>query len=146
MEIKSVQKLVHHTVCPECGANTILSGSLYRCRRKACRKAFSLYRGTIFAKSNLPCNKILRMAYLWLAECSHKTIVRITGTSKQAVTNFVGYFRDLVACALDEDDTTIGGQGIVVEIDESKFGKRKCGVYERNHRTSKTFNYGDEKE
>ena len=38
------------------------------------------------------------------------------------------YFRELVSDALDEADYCIGGPGIVVELDESKFGKRK------NHR------------
>lgn len=85
--------------------------------------------GHIFAESKLPCNKVLQMAYLWLAGCKHKSIVITTALSKPTVTTFLGYFRQMVSCALDTDDTIIGGQGVVIEIDESKFGKRKyhCG-------------------
>lgn len=43
---------------------------------------------------------------------------------------FHEYFRQLVGSALKEEDTIIGGNGIVVEVDESKFSKRK---YHRGH-------------
>jgi transposase-like protein len=41
------------------------------------------------------------------------------------------YYRQLVASSLNEMDTCIGGDGVIVELDESKFGKRK---YHRGHR------------
>jgi transposase-like protein len=55
----------------------------------------------------------------------------IGGVSKPTVTAFSGYFRQLVADSLDEQECLIGGPGIIVEVDESKFGKRK---YNRGHR------------
>jgi hypothetical protein len=54
-----------------------------------------------------------------------------TGHSSPTVTAFNGYFRQLVASTLESDDTIIGGEGIVVQVDETKMGKRK---YNRGHR------------
>lgn len=41
------------------------------------------------------------------------------------------HFRKLVSSALTEEDQVIGGPGIIVEVDETKLGKRK---YQRGHR------------
>ena len=116
--------------CEDCGAEVTLSGKFYQCKRRRCRKKVSLFKGSIFARSKLSCNEVMLVGYLWLAECSHKTIMRTTGFSKPTVTKFLEYFRQLVGCHLDTDDMIIGGEGIIVEIDESKFGKRK---YHRGH-------------
>jgi ISXO2-like transposase domain len=116
--------------CHDCGSEVTLSGKIYQCKRRKCRKKESLLKGTIFANSKLPCNRVLQIAYLWLAECKHKSIVITTGLSKPTITKFLGYFRQIVSCALETDDMVIGGEGVVVEIDESKFGKRK---YHRGH-------------
>ena len=82
------------------------------------------------SRVTVACNKVLHLGYLWLAGCSHKTIMDTTGFSKPTITKFLEYFRQLIGCALYADDMVIGGLGVVVEIDESKFGKRK---YHRGH-------------
>ena len=56
--------------------------------------------------------------------CS-SSIATITDHSEHTVVAFLGYFRQLVANPLDHEDTTIDGDGIIVEIDESKIGKQK---------------------
>ena len=53
-----------------------------------------------------------------------------TGHSSNTICAYFKYFRQLVGDSLDELDFCIGGEGVEVELDESKFGKRK---YNRGH-------------
>jgi transposase-like protein len=73
----------------------------------------------------------MHIAYLWLTRCSSLTITTHTGHATDTVSAYKKHLRQLVTDSLDTDDTIIGGDGIIVQIDESKFGKRK---YNRGHR------------
>jgi len=53
-----------------------------------------------------------------------------TGHSSATVCSYYSYFRKLVPDSLDFVDMKIGGQDVIVEIDESKLGKCK---YHRGH-------------
>lgn len=55
----------------------------------------------------------------------------LTGFAKTTVSAFYSHFRCLVASTISEQDLVIGGPGIIVEVDETKIGKRK---YHRGHR------------
>lgn len=67
---------------------------------------------------------------MWLSGLSTKAICNTTGHSKATVASFMKFYRDLVGGILDPEHDTIGGDGVIVEVDESKFGKRK---YHRGH-------------
>jgi transposase-like protein len=73
----------------------------------------------------------MQLALLWLSKASSSTAIALTGLSKTTIADFYKYFRQLVSDSLDPISTKIGGENIIVEIDESKMGKRK---YERGHR------------
>ena len=99
----------------------------------------SIYKGSFFANSHIDPGKILRMAHLWLAGANHSTIQSLTDHSTATVTDYIGYFRSLIAFNLAENRQLIGGNGIIVEVDEAKFGRRK---YNRGHRVDGAWVFG----
>jgi transposase-like protein len=84
-------------------------------------------------------SSIMLLAYFWLAGDSHQTIMNKTKHSQHTVTNFLSDFRDLVSSDLKEQKQKIGGEGVIVEIDESKFGKRK---YHKGHKVEGVWVFG----
>ena len=103
----------------------------FRCTRKACRKEITIFTGTFFAGAKIPCTKVLEIAYFWLSKASATQIVTYTGVSGVTVQAYVHHLQQLTADSLEEEDFVIGGEGVVVEVDETKLGKRK---YNRGHR------------
>jgi len=71
------------------------------------------------------------IGYMWLNKMNWTQINNFTGLGENCITIYIGFYRQLVSLALDNEDTQIGGEGIIVEIDETKFVKRK---YNRGHR------------
>lgn len=121
--------------CSKCGyaMKLYFDSKCFRCNRRACistgcRISFRI--GTFFYGSALSCLEIMRMAHLWLAKSTIKTTIFLTGHSEHTVCNFFKHYRQLISSSLTIEDQIIGGPGVVVEIDETKLGKRK---YNRGH-------------
>jgi transposase-like protein len=120
-------------VCPECEERMTLNMEkrTFRCSKDTCHQKVSLLKNSLFYRHRIPCCKILQMVYFWLCGMKTSAVVTLTGLSKGTVASYYDIFRDLVAALLDDEDYQIGGEGVVVEIDETKMGKRK---YNRGHR------------
>jgi hypothetical protein len=86
---------------------------------------------SFFANIKVDCCEILLIGRLWLAKSSFTTIQDLTGHSQHTITDYMSFCRKLIAETLEDEDTLIGGDGIIVEVDECKLGKRK---YHRGHR------------
>jgi hypothetical protein len=54
----------------------------------------------------------------------------MTGLRSETISDYLRFYRELVASTLEDEQNTIGGPNIVIEIDETKLGKRK---YNRGH-------------
>lgn len=122
--------LLHKPNCI-CGGPFTRRAKKHHCNRYACKKSLSIFSGTFFARNRIKCNEVMHLAYLWLTNCSSETIIQHTGHTAETVSAYKRHFRQLVGDTLETDDMIIGGEGIVVQIDETKFGKRK---YHRGHR------------
>jgi transposase-like protein len=128
-----------HRSCPTCGGTIADHGILFKCTKNGCRKQISLFANSFFSRLKTPLCKVLQVGYLWLIKCPSGGIAAYTGVHKQTTADLLLYYRQLVASSLNEEDTRIGGEGVVVELDESKFGKRK---YHRGHRVEGVWVFG----
>ena len=87
---------------------------------------FSMVRDSFFFNSKAPFEKIMMVFYIWVHQCKIMKIVAMSGLSVKTVEHYVSKLEEIIATDLDEEEEIIGGEGIEVQIDESKFGKRKC--------------------
>ena len=112
----------------------------WRCKKTGCKSSStSIFDDSFFSKSKLKPNEILEIAYYWLAGVNSTTLVRITGHSTDTIASYRKYLTQLVSTQCYETTEVIGGPGVIVEIDESKFGKRK---YHRGHRVEGAWVFG----
>lgn len=107
---------------------------LWRCNSKADQscgnKSVSIFSGTILERSHLSPFSFLMLCYYWLAETHISQIQRFTGHGSSTITDWCGHIAQAVAYYQDVHVQKIGGPGKEVEVDESKFARRK---YNRGH-------------
>lgn len=92
----------------------------------SCIIRLSIFKDTIIKNAHLSIIKNIKIFDMWLEEVSFDLIATISNVDLAAVSNLCSKLRDLKAFGLyPKKINTIGGECSVVEIDESKFGKRK---------------------
>jgi transposase-like protein len=118
--------------CPGCGREMALhlGEKEFRCGKKGCRRKIALTRNSFFWKRKLSCSQMLHLGYLWVCRVSPSSAAAVTAHCRQTIADFYGYFRQLVSSYARSEDTRIGGEGVIVELDECKLGKRK---FNRGH-------------
>ncbi|CAM9741781.1 unnamed protein product, partial [Heterosigma akashiwo] len=108
---------------------------IWKCKRSIAGQKHTCTRsirdGSWFSKSNLTIGEILRFTFLWCNSCGSTTQASISGHSSATVCDWRNFCREVVQIYFIDNSQPIGGPGMIVEIDEAKFGKRK---YNRGHR------------
>ena len=104
-----------------------------------CGKKSTLRKGSWLAKSHLKLSQIIVFIQLWTSNCELKTIQTSAGISFKTAVKLNKFFYELVVSIAEQNSEPIGGRAKIVEIAESKFGKRK---YHKGHRVEGQWVFG----
>lgn len=101
-----------------------IDGLVFRCRQ--CFSKRSLRSGTFLERSKLNLRQAIVFFYLWCHSHTRTFIMNETKIgSYTTYADYVQFNRDICVGYTKTHCQPIGGPGKIVEIDESKFGKRK---------------------
>jgi hypothetical protein len=105
------------------------------------KHTWSPFVGTFFGNSSLKKYELIRIVYFWANGCTIDQTKQMTGHAENTVAIFFQFLREVCVADLINRGAhnRIGGYGIVVEIDESKYGKRK---YHRGHQVEGNWVFG----
>ncbi|ETV67863.1 hypothetical protein H257_15987 [Aphanomyces astaci] len=131
--------------CPTCAKYMMLSktkhGWRWRCQKKphADRPVEkSIRAGSIFAKSKLPLTTLLRLLYACASHKPAKTVMDEEGVSTDTACNWYNYCRDICSAEMLASEMKIGGEGHVIEIDETSL-KKAVVKFTQTDRTKPTL-------
>ena len=89
--------------------------------------------------SKLALETVLEFVYLWSQGFTHSEVMHELKLSKKTVMEWFMFFRKSCIYSVMEQSKQIGGNGVEVEIDKSKFRKRK---YHRSHKVEGQWVFG----
>lgn len=105
-------------------------GKIWRCSWHLCKSEISIRNGTFFENSKLSLGQVIDFIYEWAYESA--TIKRTRHECEiehdQTICDWRMFLREICAEYFIQNPLVIGGPGIVVEIDESSFVRRKHNV------------------
>ncbi|KAF7636211.1 Transposase, ISXO2-like domain-containing protein [Meloidogyne graminicola] len=101
--------------------------NLWQCNTVGCRQQFGLRSGNWFSNTKLPFLKIVRFIYCWSEDLTSIAWCEKQLELSQCTTiDWNNYLREVCVAVLNnKKKQPIGGNGRIVEIDESLFSKRK---------------------
>ena len=129
-------------VCPTCSEPCARRATSYDYRCRPCSYGISILKGTIFGGCRLGLHVLLCLMYYWCMRSTVSATRKATDISHATVSRWFCNLRLLASCMIRYSDQRIGGPGKIVEIDESKFGKRKKCRNRRGHRVDGVWVFG----
>ncbi|XP_046573684.1 uncharacterized protein LOC124281755 [Haliotis rubra] len=121
--------------CPRCTSGQLTrkkdssygrDGLVWRCRVKTCGQKVSIREGSWFSGSHLTLPQLMKHLYYWVYKTPSHVIQReLRIGSCHTLVDWNMFCREVCMTVIEADSSKIGGPGTTVEIDESKFGKRK---------------------
>ena len=103
--------------------------SVRKQKKRPCGWSEIIFKGTFFAPANLNVKQILNFGNCYLRECfSYKLVASEPKLSEPTINDWASFCRQVLIEWSIINSQPIGGEGCIVEIDESKFGKHKYNV------------------
>jgi transposase-like protein len=96
---------------------------VFRCSR--CKRKKSLRAGSFFEKSKLDLRTVASIVYFLCADIKQETIASMLNLNRKTVMEFASLLREEYSKFFVSHDSQLGGEGVVVQIDESLIAKQK---------------------
>ena len=104
-------------------------GLKWECRvqssAKRHRTELSIRTGSWFAQTNMTLEEILKFTYWWCQDLEQSQITLELQLARGTGVDWDSFCREVCEITMFDNSEKIGGEGKIVQIDESKFGKRK---------------------
>ena len=95
----------------------------WRCPK--CGKSASIKKGSIFESYKISVVILAKIIIHWVLNTSYVKMEKLLNVSRQFASDFCQIIRVLVALDYDRERVMLGGNGQIIEIDESLFAKVK---------------------
>ena len=136
--------------CPMCAGEMSLTrcedrsdGLKWECRKqvngKRHKTEVSIRKGSWFDNSKMTLEENLKLTYWWCQDLDQSQIKHELGLAESTGVDWDNFCREVCEITLLENSEKLGGNGKVVQIDESKFGKKK---YHRGHHVEGQWVFG----
>ena len=99
----------------------------------------SIRKGSWFSQSNMTLEEILKFTYWWCQDLEQSQITHELGLARGTGVDWDSFCREVYEITMFDSSQKLGGEGKIVQIDESKFGKRK---YHRGHHVEGQWVFG----
>jgi transposase-like protein len=131
-EYLEAQRWPDGPVCPHCGSlkATSLDGAkhrpgLYQCNETECREQFTVTVGTVMERSKIPLHKWLLAIHLLGSSKKGMSAHQLHRTLEITYQSAWFLCHRIRAAMADDGSTPMGGEGKIVEADETYFGNKK---------------------
>ena len=112
----------------------------WQCCTKGCNTRVSIRTDSWFAGSHLAISTLVMLTYFWIHRAPPAFIRReLEIGSPNTLVDWLNFAREVCVSVVERESEPIGGPGTIVEIDESKFGKRK---YNRGRKVDGAWIFG----
>jgi transposase-like protein/IS1 family transposase len=129
-----------HTPMSEQGYARSIDKVAFKCNQ--CSRRTSIRDGSIFAGSHLSLAKLLGIFYLTSLETLQKNIAETLEIDHKTIIDWQQRIRDVYTRKLLRDPITLGGTGVIVEIDESLLARAKSTRNRRARHVRQQWMFG----